>query len=233
MTTTTVHSRARSGAPWVLRVLAVLGAMLAPDRGLLATWLAVSVLSTLAFGPLVGGTIIGGSLTVLLVLMLAVAAYLPPTGPLRDLSALAARVSDLLKVASGALLFGAAATYGVWANTMLSSQPPGEQFSVDSVWNLTWPILTVSLTFGSIVVGWRLGWDFRRSTNRSRLVAIGKVRSWLPNYRSQKGTCVTWLASIVLVSGRSGGLMLLGPLIPWVAAWDFYLASEYVLRFGA
>ncbi|MFJ6533099.1 hypothetical protein [Microbacterium sp. NPDC091662] len=218
--------------PARLRVLRLLQATFAPDRGLLAAWFAVSLLSTIGFGPLIGGTVIGGTLTVLLLLMLAVAAYLPPTGPLRESSALAARVADLLKVAGGALLFGAAATYGVWANTVLSAQSPGEQFSLASIWSLTWPILTISLAFGSIVVGWRLGWDFRHSTNRSRLVAIGKVRSWLPDYRSRKGILVTWLASVALVTARSGGLMWLGPFIPWVVAWDVYLASEYI-RWGA
>lgn len=60
--------------------------------------------SLLVFGPLVGSTMVMGSVTLLLLLMFAVAAYMPASRPVREMSELAARTADLIRVATSAAL---------------------------------------------------------------------------------------------------------------------------------
>lgn len=201
-------------------------AMFAPESGLTFTWVALMIASSAMFGPLAASIVLMGGLTVILLMMASVAAYMPPTRPFRELSALTARTADLIKVSSGAALFGAAAAYGGIVGELMSRMTPEEMSSPHVVWGVTWPVLLSATTIGASVVGVRLGWDFRFSRHRVRLVALGKLRSWVPSWLKERAPITGWLAHVFLVSSRSGVLMIVGYLTPVIVAGDIYLGIE-------
>ena len=205
--------------------------LFAPEAGLLFTWLALVVIAGLVGCPTAMLLLMMGGLTLLLVLMLAVAAYMPPTKPFREVSALAARAADLAKVVSGAALFGAAAYSGV-VGSMMSRMPLSEAISPAVIWGVIWPILMVATTFGASVVGTRLAWDFRRSGHRARVLALGRLRSWLPHASMRRHFVTDWLAGIVVTGSRTGAFMVVGYLAPVIIVTDIYLLIEYAAAAG-
>lgn len=206
--------------------------LFAPEAGLLFTWFALVIVAGLVAGPTAAGLLMMGGMTLVLVLMLAVAAYMPPTKPFRELSALAARVADLARVASGAALFGAAAAYSGVVGSMMSRMPLDEAMSPAVLWAIVWPILMVATLFGASVVGVRLGWDFRITGHRARLLALGRLRSWLPDASMRRHFVTDWLASIVVTGSRTGAFMFVGYLAPVIIVWDVYLGIEYAQAVG-
>jgi len=201
--------------------------LFAPEAGLLFTWIALVIVAGLVVGPTAASLLMMGGMTLVLVLMLAVAAYMPPTKPFREVSALAARVADLARVASGAALFGAAAAYSGFVGSMMSRMPLDEAMSPAVIWGIVWPILMVATMFGASVVGVRLGWDFRRSGHRARLLALGRLRSWLPDASMRRHFVIDWLASIVVTGSRTGAFMFVGYFAPVIIVGDVYLGIEY------
>lgn len=197
--------------------------LFAPGAGLLFTWVVLVIVAGVVAGPAAAVLLIMVGLTLLLVLMLAVAAYIPPTKPFRELSALTARVADLMRVASGAALFGAAAAYSGVIGSMMSRMRLDEVVSPTVVWGIVWPILMVSTMLGASVVGVRLGWDLRRSDHRTLLLALGRLRSQLPGASMKPHWFVNWLASIVIVGGHTGIFMFVGYLSPVIIVADAYL----------
>lgn len=207
--------------------------LFAPEAGLLFTWIALVIVAGLAVDPTAASLLMTGGMTLVLMLMLAVAAYMPPTKPFREVSALAARIADLARVASGAALFGAAAAYGGVVGSMMSRMPLDEAMSPAVIWGIVWPILMVATTLGASVVGVRLGWDFRRSGHRARLLALGRLRSWLPDASMRRHFVIDWLASIVVTGSRTGAFMFVGYLAPVIIVADVYLVIAYVEAAGA
>lgn len=216
---------------WVIARIAFF--LLAPEEGLFFTWITLVIIAGLAVGPTAGSVLLMGGLTLLLALMLAVAAYMPPTKPLREVSALAARVADLARVASGAALFGAAAAYSGVVGSMMSRMSLEDAMSPVAIWGIVWPILIVATMFGASVVGVRLGWDFRRSGHRARLLAIGRLRSWLPDASMRRHFVIDWLAGIVVTGSRTGAFMFVGYLAPVIIVADVYLVIGYTQAAGA
>ena len=201
--------------------------LFAPEAGLIFTGIALVIVAGLVVGPTAASLLMMGGMTLVLVLMLAVAAYMPPTKPFREVSALAARVADLARVASGAALFAAAAAYSGVVGSMMSRMPLDEAMSPAVIWGIVWPILMVATMFGASVVGVRLGWDFRRSSHRARLLALGRLRSWLPDASMRRHFVTDWLASIVVTGSRTGAFMFVGYLAPVIIVGDVYLGIEY------
>lgn len=206
--------------------------LFAPEAGLLFTWIALVIVAGLVVGPKAASLLMMGGMTLVLVLMLTVAAYMPPTKPFREMSALAARVADLTKVASGAALFGAAAAYSGVVGSMMSRMPLDEAMSPAVIWGIVWPILMVATMLGASVAGFRLGWDFQRSGHRARLLALGRLRSWLPDASMRRHFVTVWLASIVVTGSRTGAFMVVGYLAPVIIVWDVYLGMEYAQAVG-
>lgn len=206
--------------------------LFAPTSGLVVTWFALTLVVGATFGSLAGRTLLMVGPTLVLMLMLAVAAYMPPTKPFREVSTLAARVADLVKVASGAALFGAAAAYSGGVGSIMSRMPMDEVLSPAVVWDIIWPILLAATMIGASVVGVRLGWDFRRSGHRARLLALGRLRSWLPDLRMKRHPVIDWFASIVVTGSHSGAFMLVGYFAPVIILGDVYLVMEYAETIG-
>ncbi|MFV9426092.1 hypothetical protein [Microbacterium sp. S1037] len=202
--------------------------LLAPAAGLPVTWLAVIVLTAAACGPRAAGILTMGSLSLMLLLMLALAAYMPPSKPFRETSELAARVTDLVKVSAGAALFGAAAAYGGVVGAVMDTIPLNDAASPATAWSATWPIVAGATLIGSSVVGVRLGWDFRRSGHRSRLLALGKLRALLPHPAARRHPAVRWLADVVITASRSGTFVLVGYLSPVIILGDITLSIGYL-----
>lgn len=201
--------------------------LFAPEAGLLFTWFALVIVAGFAVGPIAAGLLTVGGLTFVLVLMCAVAAYMPPTKPFREVSALAARVADLARVASGAALFGAAAAYSGVVGSMMSRMPLDEAMSPAVIWEIVWPIVMVATLFGASVVGIRLGWDFRRSDHRARLLALGRLRAWLPDASMRRHFVIHWLANVVITGSRTGAFMFVGYLAPVIIIGDVCLGIEF------
>lgn len=207
-------------------------ALFAPGAGLILTWLALTIAAGVVLGPVAANTVMMGGFTFILLLMLAVAACMPPTKPFRELSALAARTADLIKVSSGAALFGAAAAYGGIVGAVMSRMPLEEMMSPYVIWSFIWPVLLVASMFGASVVGLRLGWDFRFSRHRARLVALGKLRSVLPARMTERRLVTNWAAHVFVVASRSGFLMVVGYLTPLIITGDVFLGIEYAKLLG-
>lgn len=202
--------------------------LLSPDKGLSWTWVILFFAGSLIFHSRIWFAMVLAGPTFILLLMLGVAAYLPPTKPLREFSVLAARVADLGKVISSAALFGAAAAYGGAIGTFMSKMPIEEVMAPTTMWGTVWPILMVAVMFGSVVVGVRLGWDFRRSSRRSILVALGRLRSRIFSPASRQHPIFNWVASLVITASRSGLLMFIGYLSPIIIFIDIQLALDYI-----
>lgn len=201
--------------------------LFAPEAGLLVTWIALVIIAAFVLGPLSAVLLLMGGMTLALVLMLAVAAYMPPTKPFREISTLAARVADLAKVVSGAALFGAAAAYSGVVGTMMSGMTHVEVTSPTVIWEIVKPIIMVATVFGSAVLGVRLGWDFRCSGHRKRLLALSRLRSWLPSASLRRHAVTKWLAGIVVTGSRTGAFMAVGYFTPVIIVCDVYLVIEY------
>jgi len=202
--------------------------LVAPDGGLLFTWVVVTVLALAAGGPLVGGSVLMGGLTLVFLLMLAAAAYMPPSRPFRELSALTARVADMVKVVTGAALFGAAAAYGGVVGAMMSAMPLNQTVSAALTWSIVWPVLATASIVGASVVGIRLGWDFFRSDHRTRLLALGRLRSHIPDRVARRCRFVRWLAAIATTGSRTGAFMIIGYMAPVIVTADIALGVEFV-----
>ena len=203
-----------------------------PKAGLVFTWLALVGIAGLAIGLTAAVFLIFAGLTLVLVLMLAVAAYMPPTKPFREVSALAARVADLVKVMSGAALFGAAAAYSGIVGTMVSKMSLDDAMSPDVIWTIVWPIVVGASGVGAFVVGARLGWDFQRSDHRTLLLALDKLRLWLPNDSTKRHFVTNWLASIVITGSRGGTFMFVGLLAPLIVAVDLHFGIKLAQAIG-
>lgn len=202
--------------------------LFAPEAGLFFTWIALMIVAGLVFDLTAAILLMMGGLTLVLVLMLAVAAYIPPTKPFRELSALTARIADLARVVSGAALFGAAAAYSGVVGSIMSRMSLDEAMSPAVIWGIIWPILLVAAMLGASVVGMRLGWDFLRCGHRARLLALGGLRSWIPDTSMRRHLVTDWLASIVVTGSRTGWFVCVGGLAPVIVVGDVCLSIEYV-----
>lgn len=221
-----------SGSAWRAAFWRVTRVLLAPGAGLIVTWFVLNVTTAAIFGPKAGELTMMGGLTGALALMIVVAAYMPPSRPFREISALTARIVDLVKVVTGAALFGAAAAYGGAVSACMSRLPIGETLSVNVMWGVTSPILAVATVLGASVVGLRLGWDFRRAGHRGRLVALARLRSRLPAPRLRRNPLTAWLAGVVVAGSRSGVFMLVGYFTPVIIVADVALGIACVSRIG-
>lgn len=206
--------------------------LFAPEAGLCITWIASVIIVGLVVGSVAAGCLLMGGLTLLLALMLAVAAYLPPTKPLREMSILAARIVDLVNVAAGAALFGASAAYGGVVGSVMSKMTLEEAMSPIVIWGIVWPILMIATIFGASFVGVRLACDFWRSGHRARLLALGRLRSCLPDATMRRHFVTDWLASIVVAGSRTGAFVFVGYLAPVIIVGDVYLGIGYAKSVG-
>lgn len=206
--------------------------LFAPEAGLFVTWIALVIIVLLAAGSVAAGFLLMGGLTLVLALMLAVAAYLPPTKPFREMSTLAARIVDVVNVATGAALFGTSAAYSGVVGSVMSKMTLEEAMSPVIIWEFVWPILMVATIFGASIVGVRLGCDFWRSGHRARLLALGRLRSCLPDAQMRRHFVTDWLASIVVTGSSTGAFVFLGYLAPVIIVGDVYLGIYFAKSVG-
>lgn len=207
--------------------------MLSPDKGLLLSWIVSFIVGLFLLDPQIWIAINFVGLTFIIFLMLAVAAYLPPVKPLREISVLAARAGDLVRAIFGAALFGAAAAYGGAVGAIMSKMPIEEVMTPETMWAIIWPILAVAIMFGSIVVGVRLGWDFRRSASQSIVVALERLKVGpMRLVGCSDPIFFKWIANLVIIGSRSGAFMFMGYISPVVLLGDIYFIINYFRSFG-
>ncbi|ALG27819.1 hypothetical protein AOZ07_01590 [Glutamicibacter halophytocola] len=198
--------------------------LITPGWGLFISWFIVWVISA-NISNLLGSAVLFGSFALLLALMFSIGAYIPPAKPLKEISALGARISELLKVVSGAALFGSAAAYGGIVSLSLSKMSEKQAISVETTWGIIEPIVTASFLLGATIVGTRLGWDLLRTPWQVQQDSLHRLKVRLfPD--GNQGVFLSWVSRLVLLCGRRGIFMIVGFCAPVV----IYLGLLFLLE---
>ena len=205
--------------------------LITPGLGLLITWL-IAGLVLLNANPTAGYIFLLAGVTLLLVLMLVIAAFLPPARPWRETSALGARIFELAKLLTGAALFGAAAVYGVFVSASMNKMPAKDAFSLENAGQFVWPIVSPTLIVGSVFIGVRLGWDFYRSSPETRQKALHqalqKLNLLLPESLGKENFLFLWISQLITVCSRNGLFIGIGYAAPVVVYFDIHFITEHI-----
>ena len=202
-------------------------ALIDPDALLYMTWIVAGCLIFWFAGFTAGTVYVLAGVTVMFVLMCSVAAFLPPAPRLRKRSLLNVRLFELLKLASGAALFGAAAAYSGAVGSLVSDLPEEDRLAPETIWIIILPILFIATVIGGAYVGVRMAVDLRTAGERRILLALGRARSHFFRPQHRIRPLVSWLAHLAVSASRGGAFVIVGALSPFAAWTGVYLFLQH------